>query len=237
MSDELLLERARAKPRPTLPLDSGDHLTRAEFERRYTARPDIEKAELVEGVVYVSSPVSVDHASVHAAAVGWLMQYAAATPGVHVADNVALRLDLENEPQPDAVLWLDESLGGKAHVARDHYMEGVPELIAEVAASSASYDMHEKLRSYRRNGVREYVVFLVHEQIVAWHALAKGDYRRQEIDDEGLLKSRVFRSLHLKVNSLWSADLTDLFEAVQVGMRSPEHARYLEQLRRSAVIG
>ena len=32
------------------PLESGDHLTRHEFERRYQARPDIKKAELIEGV-------------------------------------------------------------------------------------------------------------------------------------------------------------------------------------------
>jgi len=40
----------------TVSLESGDHLTHEEFHRRYLERPDIKKAELVEGVVYVSSP-------------------------------------------------------------------------------------------------------------------------------------------------------------------------------------
>jgi hypothetical protein len=47
------------------PLESGDRLTRAEFERRYKATPETFKAELIEKVVYVASPVRVFHGNPH----------------------------------------------------------------------------------------------------------------------------------------------------------------------------
>jgi hypothetical protein len=119
--------------------------------------PYIKKAELIEGVVYVPSPVrSASHAKPHGVMITWLGTYAAATPGVELNDNATVRLDLDNEPQPDALLRLEERLGGHSRLSPDDYIEGGPELIAEIAASSAAYDLHDKLRAYRRNQVQEY---------------------------------------------------------------------------------
>ena len=125
------------------PLHNGDRLTRAEFERIYAAHPEIKKAELIEGIVYMPSPARHrEHGKPHAHSIGWLNLYSAATPGVEGSDNVTLRLDLENEPQPDALLFLLPEYGGNARVGEDGYLEGAPELIIEVAASSASYDLN-----------------------------------------------------------------------------------------------
>ena len=149
------------------PLENGDTLTRAEFERRYEAMPHLKKAELIEGVVYVPSPVRHRyHGHQHTHLISWLGQYEAHTPGVEASDNVTVRLDLDNEPQPDALLFIDPACGGHALIDADGYIEGAPELVAEVASSSASYDLHAKLRVYRRNGVREYIV---------WRVLDRGD--------------------------------------------------------------
>jgi hypothetical protein len=98
------------------PLESGDRLTRPEFERRYQLMPHIKKAELIEGVVYVASPVRMaNHGRPHAQIVGWLMVYSAATPGVDLADNATVRLDIDNEPQPDALLRLEPEVGGNSN--------------------------------------------------------------------------------------------------------------------------
>jgi len=140
-------------------LENGDTLTRAEFERRYEAMPYLKKAELIERVVYVPSPVRHSyHGHQHAHLINWLGHYEAHTPGVEVSDNVTVRLDLDNEPQPDALLFIDPACSGHALIDADGYIEGAPELVAEVASSSVSYDLHAKLRVYRRNGVREYIV-------------------------------------------------------------------------------
>ena len=107
------------------PLENGDRLTRDEFERRYAAMPHLKKAELIEGVVYVPSPVRHrHHGAPHAHLIGWLGQYAAGTPGVEVSDNSTVRLDLDNEPQPDALLLIDPACGGQTRFSTDDYIEG-----------------------------------------------------------------------------------------------------------------
>ena len=94
-------------------LNNGERLTRAEFHRRYSFRPDIKKAELIEAVVHVPSQVHfLSHGQIHAAITGWLAVYVAATPGVQLGDSVTLILDMDNEVQPDALLQLDEALAG-----------------------------------------------------------------------------------------------------------------------------
>lgn len=216
----------------TPPLNSGDRLSRAEFERRYTAHPDIKKAELIEGVVYVSSPISYDkHADPHFNIITWLGVYRAATPGVKGGDNATLRLDLENEPQPDGLLRLEPTLGGKSVVTDDDYLEGVPELIVEIAASSASYDLHDKRRAYARNGVQEYLVIQTYEQRLDWFALHDDGYRLLQPDEQGILRSQVFPGLWLQPAALWSGDLAALLAVLQEGLASPEHAAFVEQLQ------
>ena len=223
-------EPVRAKPAPTL--ENGDRLTRAEFERRYEARPDLKKAELIEGVVHMPSPTRfAGHARPHATLVGWLFTYAAATPGVHVSDNPTVRLDLDNEPQPDAALLVDPEAGGQARVGEDDYVEGAPELVAEIAASSASYDLHDKLHVYRRNGVREYLVWRTLDGRCDWFALAGGVYRRRQPDASGLVRSRVFPGLRLTVDALLRGDLPAVVETQQRGLAEPAHAAFVERLR------
>jgi Uma2 family endonuclease len=150
-------------------LESGDQLTRDEFERRYDAMPGINGAELVEGVVQIPSPVRyTQHSNPHFCFMGWLWVYAARTPGVESGDNGSIRLDLANMPQPDSFLIIRPERGGQARISDDDYIEGAPELIGEIAASSASFDLGVKLDAYRRNGVCEYVVWRVLDREVDW---------------------------------------------------------------------
>jgi len=214
------------------PLENGDVLTRAEFERRYEAMPHLKKAELIEGVVYVPSPVRhLAHSHPHIHLVSWLGQYEAGTPGVQAGDNGTVRLDLDNEPQPDALLFIDPACGGQARIDADDYIEGAPELVAEVASSSVSYDLHVKLRVYRRNGVREYLVWRVLDQEIDWFVLRAGQYERMPLDAEGLLRSEAFPGLWLDPAALLRGDLATVLAIVQRGLASPEHAAFVARLR------
>ena len=217
------------------PLESGDRLTRAEFERRYDAMPHLKKAELVEGVVYVGSPVRfTHHGRPHADVGAWLAVYRAATPGACTADNTTVRLDPENDVQPDVLLRLEPEHGGRSRISDDGYVEGAPELMFEVAASSASYDLHDKLRAYRRNTVQEYVVWRVLDRMVDWLVLREGVYERLEPDAAGVLRSERFPGLWLAVPSLLAGDLAAVLATLQEGLASPEHAAFLERLRATA---
>lgn len=215
---------------PIPPLENGDRLTRREFERRYAARPDLEKAELIEGVVRMPSPVSLSHAEPHAAIQTLLLVYGACTPGVRGADNATVRLDLDNEPQPDALLWIEPDAGGQARVSEDGYLEGAPELIVEVAAGSASIDMHDKLRAYLRNGVREYLVWRTREERIDWFERADGEYRPLPRDDRGVIRSRVFPGLRIAADALLRGNLADALREVERGVGSPEHRAFAARL-------
>ena len=221
-------------PRASVPrtpaLENGDRLTRCEFERRYALRPDLKKAQLIEGIVYMPSPVSVAHAEPHAMIQAALLVYAASTPGVHGYDNATLRLDLDNEPQPDVLLRLAPEAGGRSRVSEDGYLEGAPELVVEVATSSVSIDLHDKLRAYRRNGVQEYVVWRTQEQRIDWFELADGDYRPLPADEAGVVRSHVFPGLRLAVPALLNGDLAAALRELQVGIDTDEHRRFATRL-------
>ncbi len=215
-------------------LQSGDRLTRAEFERRYHAMPDGVKCELIEGQVYVmSSPVSAEgHGFPQFDFIGWLAVYAALTPGVQGGDNATVRLDLDNEPQPDACLRIMPEYGGQSQTSDDDYIEGAPELVAEIAASSASYDLHQKLNAYRRNGVREYIVWRVWDRQIDWFVLREGAFDRLPPADDGLYKSIVFPGLWLDAAALLAGERARVLQVAQQGAASPEHAEFVEKLSR-----
>lgn len=228
----------RRKPeseQQAFPLEAGDRLTRSEFERRYCARPDIKKAELIEGIVYVPSPARHRrHARPNALIVTWLTTYALRTPGIDFSDNGTIRMDLDNEPQPDALLRIPMELGGRSRIEADDYLAGAPELIAEVSSSSASYDLGVKKDAYRRNGVQEYVVWRVLDNAIDWFTLDDGTFARLVPSADGLLRSVVFPGLWLDTDSLL-ADRTDrLLDVLQQGLSSPEHAEFVQHLQASA---
>ncbi|MBI3922217.1 MAG: Uma2 family endonuclease [Armatimonadetes bacterium] len=212
-------------------LENGDRLTRQEFERRYETMPTLKKAELIEGVVHMPSPVRLEkHAQPHGNVMGWLAVYVAETPGVYLADNATVRLDAENEFQPDALLRLEHALGGSALVTSDDYLEGPPELIVEIAPSSVSIDLHDKLRVYRRNEVQEYLVWQVEDRRIDWFALKEGEYVPLLADESGILHSQVFPGLHLDVNALFQGDMARVLAVLQKGIASKEHASFAQRL-------
>lgn len=220
---------------PDVPiLEPGDRLSREEFERRYDASPELKKAELIEGVVYMPSAVRLRrHGLPHFQLVTWLGTYQASTPGVLGGDNSSARLDLDNEPQPDAMLLIDSESGGQSRISDDDYVENAPELVGEVTSSRVSFDMNTKLQVYRRNGVREYLVWRVLDKEIDWFVLKSGQYEPLAWDAEGLLRSEVFPGLWLDATALARGDLVRVLDVVRAGLCSPEHAEFVARLGQS----
>ncbi len=216
------------------PLRNGDRLTRDEFERRFDATPDLRRAELIEGRVYVSPPASYDdHGRPHGHIVTLLGTYSAGTPGTGVAAEGSVRLDLDNMPQPDGFLLILPSHGGQARIGADDYVEGAPELVVEVAATSANYDLHEKLQVYRRNGVREYVVWRTFDRAFDYFILRRSQYAPHAQTD-GVFRSEVFPGLWLDTAALLRGDLAAALATLNVGLAAPEHAAFVDQLEARA---
>lgn len=218
------------KRTPIPPLENGDHLTREEFERRFDATPNLKKAELIEGRVYMPPPVSHGHGEPHFDLITALGIYRFGTPGVMGAGDSSIRLDPKNMPQPDTYLLIDPQLGGQARIDDEGYLRGGPEFVAEVSASSASYDLHEKLGLYLRHQVREYLVWRVYDQALDWFVLSKGKFNRQRPDSGGVFRSRVFPGLWLDAPALLRGDYTTLSKVLQRGLKSKEHAEFVKKL-------
>jgi Uma2 family endonuclease len=224
-----------AEPPPLPILEQGDHLTREEFERRYDAMPGLKKAELIEGVVYMASPVRLrHHGRPHAHVLTWLGTYEALTPGVLVGDNVSIRLDDDSMPQPDAMLMIEAARGGQSTLSEDDYIEGGPELVVEVAASTASIDLNSKFRVYRRHNVREYVAWRVLDRAIDWFVLREGEYQRLPLGADGIHRSEVFPGLWLDPKALVGGDLNRVLGVLRQGLADPSHGVFVARLNPAA---
>jgi len=220
-----------SQPRRIPPLENGDRLTRYEFERRYDAISNLKKAELIEGVVYLAAALRFrSHGQPHASLLTWLGNYTVATPGVALGDAPTVRLDSDNEPQPDAVLLIEEQCGGRSRVSEDDYIEGAPELVVEIAASSAAIDLGDKKRAYRRNGIPEYIVWQVFDRQVDWFSLEEGDYVSLPVDADGTIRSRVFPGLWLAVEDLLAGNMVRVLAVLQSGLVTAAHGTFAQQL-------
>lgn len=206
----------------------GQRLKRNEFLSRWELMPEVKRAELIGGLVYMPSPVSLDHCSHAGLVIGWLIYYAARTPGCE-AGSSGTWLMLEDAPQPDADLRLLPDYGGQSRV-EGLYGAGAPELAAEICLSSASYDLGPKKELYRAAGVQEYLAVLLGEARVVWYRLVEGTYLPLQPGSDGLLRSVVFPGLWLDPEALLAGNAARLLDALDVGLRSAEHQDFVRAL-------
>jgi Uma2 family endonuclease len=213
------------------PLEPGDVLTAPEFRRRAAASPRIKRAELIDGVVYVSPPVSGgSHGSPHSRLDYMLRHYAIATPGTDVVSDSTLRIDAANEPQPDLMLFVEPGFGGSVRLVDGGFVEGTPELVAEIASSSTSYDLHQKRALYCRAGVKEYVVWRTRDAAFDVFELVGCTYTRASTDDAGIWQSTALPGLWLNLRALLRRDLTTARATVDAGLADATHAAFVSRL-------
>jgi hypothetical protein len=194
--------------------------------------PELKRADLVDGFVYMGSPVTFDQrASQHFDLIGWLYTYRAHTPGVEGGDNATLKLPVGMvQPQSDACLRIKPDHGGRSKT-KNGYIAGAVELAGEVAASSVSFGLNEKLAAYEQNGVLEYLVWRAEDKEIDWFFLKRGKYQRLVKTKDGLYESKVFPGLWLDADAMIAGDAAKVIQVVQQGIASPEHRRFVEKLR------
>lgn len=209
----------------------GDRLSREEFHRRYLRMPHIRKAELIEGVVHMPSPVRCSlHGSPDAFLIGWLAYYCSKTPGLQPAANATVKLDDDNEFQPDALLLIPAHAGGTSRLDDGDYIVGAPDLVAEISGSTVKVDLGEKLDAYRRNGVREYLVWRVEDRAIDYFMLKDGQFVRQ-MPTSNICKSEVFPGLWLDVNAMLAGNLAGVLAAVDRGIAASDHAAFAQRVK------
>lgn len=232
MNTLTLTRRPSSRDRSLVPqLENGDRLSREEFHRRYEAMPANVRAELIKGVVYMASPVRAqNHGKPHAQIMSVLGSYQISTPGLELLDNVTYIASEDYEPQPDGVLRILESLGGRSRINESDYLEGSPEFVVEIASSTASYDLHDKLELYEQKGIQEYLVWRVLDDRFDWFSLEEGKYVRLPADEQGIIESKVFPGLRLNTMAMLEDNLKQVLADLQTGMASTEYIEFAKNL-------
>ncbi len=214
--------------RPPVELHSGDRMSREEFHRLYEQAPKDFRAELIGGIVYVASPLRLTHGEPHVLLGAVLVAYASRTPGTQVSDNTTVMLGDDGEPQPDLFLRVRPEHGGQSSTTADDYVQGVPELIVEVAHSSRAIDLHAKKDMYAQYGGREYVVACLREKELRWFDLAAG--KDLAADAGGVLRIGAFPGLWLNGPALFANDYAQMTATLEEGLATSEHAAFVRKL-------
>jgi hypothetical protein len=210
------------------PLRAGQRLTVREFLRRWKTMPELKFAELIDGVVYMPSPLTSDHGRSESRVVFWLATYVLHTPFCDTGSQ-STWLMLRSAPQPDTYLWVLPEYGGQSTI-QGKYHVGAPELAAEICLTSAAYDLGVKKALYEAAGVREYVAILVEEEEVRWHRLEKGKYKLSRPNSQGIYQSKEFPGLWLDAPALWKQDFARLMRTLERGLKSRAHAAFVKEL-------
>lgn len=211
------------------PLESGDHLEQPTFHERYEQMPAGFRAELIAGVVYVASPTTPKHGKAHNLLNVWIGTYHASTPGTEAFDGTTVLLAKDSEPEPDGLLTI---VGGGTHEDDEGYLVGQPEFTAEIASSTASYDLHSKRRDYEKHGVQEYLIAVVRQKRIVWLVRENDRYVELAPGDDGIYRSRVMPGLWLDPQAFLANDYARVLDVLQNGIASPEHAAFVADLAR-----
>jgi len=218
------------------PLENGDHLSQPEFHRRYLEMPEVKKAELIEGIVYMPSPVSLNHLSPHYKLITLLGAYSLTIPQLISGDNGTVILDNKNEVQPDIMLAISESAGGSSKIVTRtennqamQYLVGAPEFVAEIAASSVSIDLHTKREVYERIGVRNYLVWLTQDNAMRLMSLTNGQLIEVQ-HDEPVLSIESMPGLRINRAAILKGDLAAAMKTVTDAAASEEAVAFRKRL-------
>jgi Uma2 family endonuclease len=210
------------------PLVAGDFLSRDEFLRRWELMPHLKHAELIRGIVYMPSPLSLPHGRAENDVGTWLGVYKAATPGCDAANNATWLME-DSAPQPDLSLCILPEYGGQSAM-QGRYASGAPEFLAEICVSSTVHDLHQKLDLYESAGVREYLAVLPTEREVRWHQRHGSSLMALPMPADGVYRSAAFPGLWLEVAAILAGNLAQVLAVLDRGLRSKEHEEFVQRL-------
>jgi hypothetical protein len=212
------------------PLANGDHLDQKTFHERYEAMPSHVRAELIGGIVFMSSPQKKPHGRHHLRFSRWLDEYEEATPGTEAYVNSTDILGPDSEPQPDGCLLIVPECGGQTWDDEKGFINGAPEWIGEISDSTESIDLSRKKLIYEKAGVREYMVAALRSREVFWFVRRRGKFKELVREADGSFRSEVFPGLWLDPAALLRRDRKGMLAVLRRGLASPEHAAFVAKL-------
>ncbi len=219
------------------PLVHGERLDADEFLRRYENMPDLKKAELIDNIVYLmSSPVSLNrHGVPHAHLLTWANTFAINTPHIIAADNATVRMNEDNAPQPDVLMFIEPAAGGQSASGEKDYLYGAPEFAAEISHTTVHFDKEEKREVFERAGVLSYLIWDTENSRIDWleRQSAKDKFTALTTEDN-IYQSAVFPGLWLNAQAMLEGRYQEVVATLQKGLDSAGHADFVARLETAA---
>lgn len=211
------------------PLENGDLLHSCEFLRRYDRMPELKKAELVNGQVFMGHHVLASlHGAPHGMVSMLLGYFSAYTPGTTSYSRPTLVVDEGNVFQPDCVLCINNS--GRTWANEDDLLCGAPELVFEVSVGSTSLDVLAKKQVCERLGVLDYVVWCTLDARLHWFHREGERFVETKPNTAGLLCSRSLPGLQTPVADLLALNGLKVMTCLEEGLATPAHAEFVRSL-------
>lgn len=218
--------------RTSAPFHDGMRLSRSEFRRLRDARPDVRRAERLDGALLMPAATRhLLHGKPHRRFEQWLSAYELATEGVDGSLACTVALGADHDPEPDSILFIAREAGGKCIITKEDYLEGAPELVVEIGASTAAIDLGRKRRIYESHGVDEYIVWLTESAEIRWFHRRDGQFEPLAAGPDGILRSVIFPGLWLDVAAMLRLDMRRVLDVLNQGLATPEHAAFAARLR------
>ena len=210
------------------PLIEGQRLDQPTFHARYEAMPPGTRAELINGVVYMPSPVASRARSCPWSRI-WLARLLFGEhPWYRDTDRYLDDPELpERAPARCAVAHSCPEYGGRSRDSKG-YIHDAPELVVEVSKATRYVNLGPKLEDYERAGVLEYIVRAVEPDEVFWFVLRNGRFDDLEPGTDGIYRSEVFPGLWLHpVAAPGGRHASGFAPWFDLGCATPEHAAFV----------
>lgn len=188
-----------------------DWITVEEF---YSLVPDDQKADLLDGVIYLASPDSRRANNLTGFLFSLLAMYndAKAIGGAVFITRFAFRLSKYCAPEPDVAYVRPE----RVHLVHEGGMREGPDIAVEVVSrESRQRDYRRKKQVYQKAGVEEYWIIDPLEDRTEFHRLEQGRYKLVPLEANHLFRSQVLPGFWLDVNWLLSWPLPNPYACLQ----------------------
>ena len=161
------------------------------------------KYEILDGVLYMSPPPTINHQDVATELIARMRIHSRLHKlGVVFAAPTGVHLPTQAVPvEPDILFVRNE----RRHMIEERYVEGAPDLVVEVLSrSNADYDRTIKYAQYERAGVTEYWLVNYWDETITIYNLVDQNYRLTALFQNGdTATSQVLTGFQIAVTDLF----------------------------------
>ena len=196
---------------PTLPAEVST-TDPVSFEQYLDWLTEENKADLINGVIYMQSPPSYRHEKIFGFLFPLLQVYVVRKQlGIVLGSRTAIKFSEHNGTQPDLVFISNAN----RKLIHSYFVDGVADMIVEIISPSTRHiDRVKKMALYAEHGVREYWLIDPERERAEFFRNEHGAWHEMTLDEDGVFRFKAVAGFWLKVESLFAAQPLDIVDTV-----------------------